>query len=89
MAHGSLICLLPGIQPKVFMLLYGSSYQLFQYIMGVRVYIPTHQILVGHTLKHLINKLSEYVFGFLMTMLMRKLVFLLWSPHNLHQLLFI
>ena len=69
MAHGSIIYILPGLLPRLFLIWYGISYQFFQYIMGIRVYIPRREIVGGHTLKHLINKLSEHVLGFLVTML--------------------
>tara|TARA_R110002096_G_scaffold204818_1_gene390438 strand:- start:1625 stop:1927 length:303 start_codon:yes stop_codon:yes gene_type:complete len=64
--QGSLVCILPTI-PGGLLAIYGLNYQLFQYALDIRVYIPKKKILMGHTHKHLINKLSEYLLGFIVT----------------------
>ena len=64
--HGAVVSILPKI-PAGLLIIYGLNYQLFQYAFGIRVYIPKRQILVGHTQKHLVNKLSEYIVGFVVT----------------------
>jgi hypothetical protein len=76
--HGTLVSILPKI-PAGLLIIYGLNYQLFQYAFGIRIYIPKRQILLGHTQKHLVNKLSEYLLGYALgctwTYLEKKIVF--------------
>ena len=62
--HGAVVSILPKI-PAGLLLIYGLNYQLFQYAMGIRIYIPKKKILMEHSEKHLVNKLSEYLLGFI------------------------
>ena len=72
--HGAVVSILPKI-PSGLLLIYGLNYQLFQYAMGIRVYLPKRKILMEHNEKHLINKLSEYVMGFIVA----KILWLTWT----------
>jgi hypothetical protein len=61
--HGAAICALQSN----FLLGYAVAYQCGQYVCGIRLYIPDRVVKRGHTLKHLVNKASEYMFGYAVT----------------------
>ena len=66
LCHGALIYLTKNIPicSDIFFI-HAFLYQTFQYATNRRIYIPRREVLQEHNLKHLINKLSEYVLGFI------------------------
>ena len=61
--HGAAICALQSN----FLLGYAVAYQGCQYMFNVRIYIPDRRIEEGHNIKHLVNKVSEYLVGYAIT----------------------
>ena len=51
---------------STFLLWWAIIYQAGQYMSGVRVYIPEQRIRRGHNFKHLVNKITEYLVGYLL-----------------------
>ena len=51
---------------STFLMWWAIIYQAGQYLSDVRVYIPEQRILRGHNFKHLVNKGTEYLVGYLL-----------------------
>ena len=60
--HGALI----GLLGSTILFWWAFIYQSVQYLCDIRIYIPRKEILTGHNLKHLLNKISEYTVGFVL-----------------------
>ena len=62
--QGFLIFLLTSVYNNNVLLVYSMCYQSGQYFYNIRIYIPRLEIKQGHNFKHLVNKVSEYVSGY-------------------------